>query len=48
MIIQPANIFLDSEGNIKIGDFGLATTSKQNLDPTNSDDNLFEQGIIFY
>lgn len=27
--LNPSNIFLDNNGNVKIGDFGLATTGKK-------------------
>ncbi len=27
--LKPSNIFLDAKGDVKIGDFGLATTGKQ-------------------
>lgn len=30
--LQPANIFLDAESNIKIGDFGLATSGRRSED----------------
>ena len=33
---KPGNIFLDSEGNVRLGDFGLATQRREKLD-TNDD-----------
>lgn len=47
--LKPGNIFLDSEGNVRLGDFGLATTNraKDEADQDISESTLNEAGQVY-
>ncbi|CAB9500620.1 eIF-2-alpha kinase GCN2 [Seminavis robusta] len=46
--LKPGNIFLDSEGNVRLGDFGLATRHRANDEGEKSDSQAETQGVYDY
>lgn len=47
--LKPGNIFLDAEGNVRLGDFGLATRHKSSstLETDNEEDNRSEMDDVY-